>query len=115
MRELKHQLLSKLNELYCHTAQQLIGQAKQLQAQTNNPKIKEKLHSLHEPYVDYVSKGRAHKHCEFAIKVGIVSTQKEFGLRGILSSHVMEMPWMTCSSSLKISNWKKFLRHFSMV
>jgi len=84
MRELKRQL-SKLNELPRHTAQQLIGQAKQLQAQANNPKIKEKLYSLHEPEVDCISKGKAHKRYEFGTKVGIVCTQKEGFVTGIRS------------------------------
>jgi len=57
--------------------ERLIEQAKQLQAQAKNPKIKEKLYSLHEPEVDCISKGKAHKRYEFGTKVGIVCTQKE--------------------------------------
>jgi len=84
MRELGRQL-DKLNELSRFTAEQLIGQAKQLRAQAKNPKVKNKLYSLHEPEVDCISKGKAHKRYEFGTKVGIVCTQKEGFVTGMRS------------------------------
>ncbi len=83
-RELERQL-SKLEELKQLEAQKLLDQAKQILKQNNNPKAKNKLYSLHEPNVDCISKGKAHKRYEFGVKVGIVNTQKEGFVVGIRS------------------------------
>ena len=36
-----------------------------------------KLYSVHVPEAERIAKGKAHKHYEFGVKVGIVSTNKE--------------------------------------
>ncbi|MGB1322910.1 MAG: IS5 family transposase [Vibrio gallaecicus] len=83
-RELERQL-SKLEELKQLEAQKLLDQAKQILKQNNHPKSKNKLYSLHEPNVDCISKGKAHKRYEFGVKVGIVNTQKEGFVVGMRS------------------------------
>lgn len=40
------------------------------------PKDKRKLYSLHEPAVDCISKGKAHKHYEFGTKVSVATTNR---------------------------------------
>ena len=84
LRELDRQL-TKLDGSDRMIAEELIKQAKQLRIQANNPKTKEKLYSLHEPEVDCISKGKAHKRYEFGTKVGIVCTQQEGFVSGIRS------------------------------
>lgn len=76
MRELERQL-DQLDALANERAKHLLEQAKTLRAQAKDPKIKDKLYSLHEPDVDCISKGKAHKRYEFGVKVGIVCTQKQ--------------------------------------
>lgn len=66
-------------------AEQLIAQAKQLMIQSIDPKSKNKLYALHEPKVDCISKGKAHKRYEFGCKVGISCTQKEGFVLGVRS------------------------------
>jgi len=66
-------------------ARQLIYQAGRLMYQTHHPKSANKLYSLHEPDVDCISKGKAHKRYEFGTKVGIACTQKEGFVVGIRS------------------------------
>ena len=48
---------------------------KRAQAQTRTSK--HKLYSVHEPHVECISKGKAHKRYEFGCKVGFASTSKE--------------------------------------
>ena len=66
-------------------ARDLIEQAVTLRAQAKNPKLKDKLYALHEPEVDCISKGKAHKRYEFGVKVGIVFTQQESFVIGMRS------------------------------
>ena len=75
-RELERQIDS-LNESAQVQAKDLIALAKQVIAQSRNPRQKEKVYSLHERDVDCISKGKARKRYEFGSKVGIVATQKE--------------------------------------
>jgi IS5 family transposase len=51
---------------------ELMAQVRRLLAQTK--KSKGKLYSLHEPAVDCISKGKAHKRYEFGVKVSIATT-----------------------------------------
>ncbi len=76
LRELQRQL-SGLPEPLLRSARHLIEQAQQLRLQAKNPKQRPKLYALHEPEVDCISKGKAHKRYEFGVKVGIVCTQQE--------------------------------------
>ena len=57
-------------------AEALISQAAKRRQQAKNPKTKDKLYALHEPEVDCIFKGKAHKRYEFGVKVGIVCTQQ---------------------------------------
>ena len=84
MRELQRQL-GQLTELPKMAAEQLLEQATKLRQQAKNPKIKDKLYALHEPEVDCISKGKAHKRYEFGVKVGIVCTQQEGFVIGMRS------------------------------
>lgn len=52
----------------------LLSLAKRLLAQQRNGK--NKLYSVHEPQVECIGKGKAHKKFEFGTKVGLVSTSK---------------------------------------
>ena len=78
--------LDRLNELPRLTAKHLIEQAKQLRFQAKNPKIKEKLYSLHESEVDCISKGKAHKRYEFGVKASFAVTNKESFIVGARTS-----------------------------
>ena len=53
---------------------ELIALANRLLAQ--KPKDKKKLYSLHEPAVDCISKGKAHKRYEFGTKVSVATTNR---------------------------------------
>lgn len=83
-RELKRQL-NQLPESQRRLAEALIAQAQQLTYQAKHPASKHKLYALHEPKVDCISKGKAHKRYEFGTKVGIACTQKEGFVIGIRS------------------------------
>ena len=48
-----------------------------LRAMKQTRKGKNKLYSVHEPHVECICKGKAHKRYEFGCKVGFVSTSKE--------------------------------------
>ncbi len=85
---LKRDLMRQLDHIPQHhkpAARQLIQQADQLINQAKHPKSKNKLYALHEPDVDCISKGKAHKRYEFGTKVGIACTQKEGFVVGIRS------------------------------
>ena len=84
MRELERQLAC-LGELEHMLAKQLIEQANKLRKQAQDPKMKDKIYALHEPEVDCISKGKAHKRYEFGVKVGIVCTQEEGFVIGMRS------------------------------
>ena len=68
-------------------AEELIEQAVKLRVQAKKPKMKDKLYALHEPEVDGISKGKAHKRYAFGVKVGVVCTQQEGFVIGML------LPW----------------------
>lgn len=77
---LKRELARQLDALSIegqHLANELIILAEQAIEQSRNSKMKNKCYSLHEPYVDCISKGKAHKRFEFGTKVGIACTQIE--------------------------------------
>ena len=84
IRELERQLAC-LDELAQMAAKQLIEQASKLRKQAKDRKMKDKLYALHEPEVDCISKGKAHKRYEFGVKVGIVCTQQEGFVIGMRS------------------------------
>ncbi len=51
-----------------------LGKAERLLSQKRDSK--NKLHSLHAPEVECISKGKAHRRCEFGVKAGIAVTNK---------------------------------------
>jgi len=63
--------------------QACLRQANQLLVQSRNSK--NKLYSLHEPSVDCISKGKAHKRYEFGVKASIAVTAKESFIVGARS------------------------------
>jgi IS5 family transposase len=63
--------------------QSCLRQARQLLAQTRHSK--NKLYSLHEPAVDCISKGKAHKRYEFGVKASIAVTAREAFIVGARS------------------------------
>ena len=83
-RELLRQIAS-VPAAHQAAARQLIHQSGRLMYQAHHPKSANKLYSLHEPEVDCISKGKAHKRYEFGTKVGIACTQKEGFVVGIRS------------------------------
>ncbi|TBR36431.1 IS5/IS1182 family transposase, partial [Marinomonas agarivorans] len=60
-----------------------LNQAHRLLKQTRQSK--HKLYSLHEPNVDCISKGKAHKRYEFGVKASIAVTAKEAFIVGARS------------------------------
>jgi len=52
-----------------------------------DPAAKEKLYSLHEPHVECIGKGKAHKRFEFGCKVGIATTSRDNWVVGALALH----------------------------
>ena len=83
-RELERQL-DALDAETRLAAEALLGKVRRIIEQTLNPKATKKLYSLHEPEVDCISKGKAHKRYEFGTKVGIACTQKLGFVVGIRS------------------------------
>jgi IS5 family transposase len=71
VRDLERQVRSRGMEL-SDRQQSCLRQARQLLAQTRHSK--NKLYSLHEPAVDCISKGKAHKRYEFGVKASIAVT-----------------------------------------
>ncbi|NVK29352.1 MAG: IS5 family transposase, partial [Gammaproteobacteria bacterium] len=80
VRELQRQWHT-LNPLAKTNGYCLIDQADRLRL----PNRREKLYSLHEPKVDCISKGKAHKRYEFGTKVSVATTQTEGFVVGIRS------------------------------
>ena len=66
-RDIERQLAMQPEEVRQAFAEAL-AQARQILHQTQHPKSKIKLYSLHAPEVDCISKGKAHKHYEFGVK-----------------------------------------------
>jgi len=54
---------------------------------TQQPKDSRKLYSLHEPEVQCISKGKAHKRYEFGQKIGVATTNRS---NWIVASHLVE-------------------------
>ena len=85
VKQVKGYLGRVLRDLQRQVDQQNIGltdrqcdrleQAQRLLKQTK--KSNNKLYSLHEPHVDCISKGKAHKRYEFGVKASITTTAKE--------------------------------------
>ncbi len=82
VRDLQRQLIGKGIQL-TPKQQNTLQQAKELLLQTR--KSKNKIYSLHEPLVDCISKGKAHKRYEFGVKASIAVTAKESFIIGARS------------------------------
>jgi len=63
----------------------LLALADRLFAQVKNDK--NKLYSVHEPEVECISKGKAHKRYEFGCKVGIATTSRDNWVIGVQALH----------------------------
>lgn len=55
----------------------IFGIADRVIAQSKNKKSKNKVYSLHEPRVECITKGKAHKQYEFGVKVSVVATSRK--------------------------------------
>ena len=62
---------------------------------------KNKLYSVHEPHVECISKGKAHKRYEFGCKVGFASTSKEGFILSALALHGNPYDGHTLDKTLK--------------
>jgi len=82
VRDLERQVTA-LGLVLSDKQQACLRQARQLLLQTRNSK--NKLYSLHEPNVDCISKGKAHKRYEFGVKASIAVTAKESFIVGARS------------------------------
>ncbi len=78
---------------------QLLSLADRLMAQQR--KDKNKLYSIHEPDVECISKGKAHKKYEFGCKVGIVTTSRDSWVIGAKAFHGNPYDGHTLKDSLK--------------
>ena len=61
---------------------------------------KNKLYGLHEPHVERISKGKAHKRYEFGCKVGIVSGGRANRALGVKAFHGAPYDGHTLSTSM---------------
>lgn len=57
--------------------EELLRIADKLIEQSKDPKTKNKIYSVHEPAVECIAKGKAHKKYEFGVKVSVVATSKK--------------------------------------
>lgn len=64
-------------------------------------KSKKKIYSIHEPNVDCISKGKAHKRYEFGCKVSVVTTNKSNWVVGIMACHGAPYDGNTLQPALK--------------
>lgn len=66
-------------------------------------KSKNKLYSVHEPHVECISKGKAHKRYEFGCKVGFANTSKEGFILSALALHGNPYDGHTLDKTLKLA------------
>ncbi len=83
MRDIKRKSSIEINEQF--EFNRLIEFANRLLNQNRNSK--NKLYSLHEPDVECIAKGKAHKKYEFGCKVGIVTTSRNCYILSSLAFH----------------------------
>ncbi len=86
----------------------LLQLAERLQEQKRDSK--HKLYSIHEPDVECISKGKAHKRYEFGNKVGMVTTSKKSWIIGIKAFHNNPYDGHTLRESIeqaeRLTGWK---------
>ncbi len=86
----------------------LLQLAERLQEQKRDSK--HKLYSIHEPDVECISKGKAHKRYEFGNKVGMVTTSKKNWIVGIKAFHNNPYDGHTLKESIeqaeRLTGWK---------
>lgn len=63
-------------------------------------KDKNKVYSIHEPHVEYISKGKAHKHYEFGCKVSVATTSRGGWFVGAMAVHGNPYDGHTLSEAL---------------
>lgn len=81
--------------------QELCSKVEQAMQQTR--KSKNKLYSVHEPDVECISKGKAHKRYEFGCKVGFASTSKEGFILSAVAFHGNPYDGHTLQKTLSIA------------
>ena len=77
---------------------ELLERGKRLLAQERSDK--NKLYSVHEPHVECIAKGKAHKRYEFGCKVGFVTASKTNWILGALAFHGNPYDGHTLESAL---------------
>ena len=82
LRDLQRQIRARGITLNPSEQERLVQAVRLLEQAT---KSKNKLYSLHEPNVDCISKGKAHKRYEFGVKASIATTAKEAFIVGARS------------------------------
>lgn len=78
---------------------ELLQRGKRLLAQEKSDK--NKLYSVHEPHVECIAKGKAHKKYEFGCKVGFVTSSKTNWILGALAFHGNPYDGHTLESALE--------------
>jgi IS5 family transposase len=73
-----------------------------------------KLYSVHAPEVECIAKGKAHKHYEFGVKVGIVSTSRESFVIGTKSLPGTTYARSSRSCGFFAPNWPSRFRSSSV-
>lgn len=79
--------------------EELLQRAERLHAQQKHDK--NKLYSVHEPDVECIAKGKAHKRYEFGCKVGVVTTSRQNWVIGVQALHGNPYDGHTLESSLE--------------
>lgn len=79
--------------------EELLQRAERLHAQARNDK--NKLYSVHEPDVECIAKGKAHKRYEFGCKVGVVTTSRRNWVIGLQALHGNPYDGHTLASTLE--------------
>ena len=81
--------------------QRKVEQAKHVRCQVKQKKAAGRVFSIHEPEVDYIGKGKAHKKWELGRKLGLVSTSRS---NSILTSKAY--PELTVEGA-SLGDWKR--------
>ncbi|TWT60686.1 Transposase DDE domain protein [Rubinisphaera italica] len=85
LRDMSRKLTSITNSTHREALEQLLTIAWQIfkQQRTDSPKV----YSVHEPHVECIAKGKAHKKYEFGCKVSLATTNANSFIVGVLALH----------------------------
>ena len=84
-RDISRKLTQCASEKTRDYVESLLEQSNRLLNQTQSRS--EKLYSIHEPHVEYIAKGKSHKHYEFGNKVSLVVTNRRSWIVGVQALH----------------------------